>query len=122
MMRVPFVDNLMFKRCQGIVQHSVGLIATIDPYIRNIHFISVGMGIGAACMVAPFGTTRNNEMHASFPGLVIQVIQERHGGAFEMNGICSGVHTPRGIHASGAAPLPQIALAEIPAIGVHIPA
>lgn len=106
MVRIPFVDNLMLERCQGAVQHSVSLAATVDAYIRNIHLVAISVGIGTAGMITPFGTTGNHEMDAGFPGLVIQVIQERHGRAFEMNGIRRRVHAPGSIHASGTAPLP----------------
>ena len=74
------------------------------------------MGIDTAGVVTAFGTAGNDEGNAGLAGFRIQTVQEGDGRALEMSRIGRPVAVPRRIHAFSAAPLAQVALAEITAV------
>ena len=117
---VPFMGDLMLVRRQGVDEDFIGLRALIDTFVGDVDFIAIFMGIDAAGMVTAFSTSSDDKGNAGLTGFGIQPVQESDGRTLEVGRIGRPVAIPRRIHAFSAAPLAQVALAEIAAVCIGI--
>ena len=102
---VPLVGEVVLEGREGFEEDAVGRRAGVDAGVGDVDFVAVLVGVGAVSVVTVFSAAREDE---------------GDGRALEVLGVGHIVCIPRRVHAVDAAPLVEVALAEVGADGVGV--
>ena len=112
---VPLVGEVVLEGGEGLEEDAVGRRAGVDG---DVDFVAVLVGVGAAGVVAVLSAAREDEGDAGRLGEGVERVEEGDGRALEVLGVGHIVCIPRRVHAVDAAPLVEVALAEVGADGL----
>ncbi len=117
---VPLVGEVVLEGGEGLEEDAVGRRAGVDAGVGDVDFVAVLVGVGAAGVVAVLSAAREDEGDAGRLGEGVERVEEGDGRALEVLGVGHIVCIPRRVHAVDAAPLVEVALAEVGADGIGV--
>lgn len=117
---VPLVGEVVLEGGEGLEEDAVGRRAGVDAGVGDVDLVAVLVGVGAVSVVTVFSAAREDEGDASRLSEGVERVEEGDGRALEVLGVGHIVCIPRRVHAVDAAPLVEVALAEVGADGVGV--